>query len=176
MAMPDQLLYGLHSGTVGAEAGNRPRSRNVRSNIMTRITGQPVKPQPLTDAELERLSGVLGRFDNKHPMNLEHLDGFFAALICGPKTTFGSISAPRSCTRMAKASTSSSRRSPSTARSCCAHQRRKLRSRPNSRPKRPSGDPPAAKNNSSLNFQARQSPTPQTQPRHSRARGFSLSD
>ena len=41
-------------------------------------------PQPLTDAELERLSGVLGRFDNQRPMNLEQLDGFFAALICGP--------------------------------------------------------------------------------------------
>jgi uncharacterized protein len=44
-----------------------------------------VKSQPLTDAEFERLSGVLGRFDNKHPMNLEHLDGFLAALICGPE-------------------------------------------------------------------------------------------
>ena len=44
-----------------------------------------MKPQPLTDAEFERLSGVLGRFDNKHPMNLEQLDGFLAALICGPK-------------------------------------------------------------------------------------------
>jgi hypothetical protein len=33
-----------------------------------------VKSEPLTDAELERLSGVLGRFDNKHPMNLEKLD------------------------------------------------------------------------------------------------------
>jgi uncharacterized protein UPF0149 len=44
-----------------------------------------VKSQPLTDAELERLSGTLGRFDNKHPMNLEQLDGFVAALICGPE-------------------------------------------------------------------------------------------
>ncbi len=43
-----------------------------------------MKPQPLTDADFERLSGLLGRFDNKHPMNLEQLDGFFAALICGP--------------------------------------------------------------------------------------------
>jgi hypothetical protein len=40
-----------------------------------------VKPQPLTDAEFERLSGVFGRFDNKRSMNLEQLDGFFAALI-----------------------------------------------------------------------------------------------
>ena len=46
--------------------------------------GSSVKPQPLTDAELERLSAVLGRFDNQRPMNLEQLDGFFAALICGP--------------------------------------------------------------------------------------------
>ena len=44
-----------------------------------------MKSQPLTDAELERLSGVLGRFDTKHPMNFEELDGFFAALICGPE-------------------------------------------------------------------------------------------
>ena len=44
-----------------------------------------MKPQPLTDAEFDRLSGVLGRFENKHPMDLEQLDGFFAALICGPQ-------------------------------------------------------------------------------------------
>jgi len=44
-----------------------------------------VKPQPLTAAEFERLSGVPGRFDSKHPMNLEQLDGFLAALICGPE-------------------------------------------------------------------------------------------
>jgi uncharacterized protein len=44
-----------------------------------------VKPQPLTDAEFERLSKVLGRFDTEHPMTLEELDGFFAALICGPE-------------------------------------------------------------------------------------------
>ena len=47
--------------------------------------GHPVKPQPLTDAEFERLNGLLGRFDNKRPMNLEQLDGFLAALICGPE-------------------------------------------------------------------------------------------
>ena len=46
--------------------------------------GQPVKPQPLTDAEFECLSGLLGRFDNKRSTTLEQLDGFFAALICGP--------------------------------------------------------------------------------------------
>jgi Uncharacterised protein family (UPF0149) len=47
--------------------------------------GHPVKPQPLTDAEFERLNGLLGRFDNKRPMNLEQLGGFLAALICGPE-------------------------------------------------------------------------------------------
>jgi yecA family protein len=45
----------------------------------------PVKPQPLTDAEFEHLSGILRRFDSKRPMNSERLDGFFAALICGPQ-------------------------------------------------------------------------------------------
>jgi hypothetical protein len=35
-----------------------------------------VKPQPLTDAELERLSAVLKRFGDKRAMNLEQLDGF----------------------------------------------------------------------------------------------------
>ena len=44
-----------------------------------------MKPQPLTDAEFEHLNGLLGRFDNKRPMNLEQLDGFLAALICGPE-------------------------------------------------------------------------------------------
>jgi uncharacterized protein len=39
----------------------------------------------ITDAEFESLRGVLGRLDTKHPMNLEELDGFFAALICGPE-------------------------------------------------------------------------------------------
>jgi len=43
-----------------------------------------VKPQPLNDAELDRLSTVLADFDNEHPINLEQLDGFLAALICGP--------------------------------------------------------------------------------------------
>ena len=43
-----------------------------------------MKPPPLTDAEFDRLSAVLRRFDNQRPMNLEQLDGFFAALICGP--------------------------------------------------------------------------------------------
>ena len=43
-----------------------------------------MKPQPLTDEELERLSEVRKRFCDKRSMNLEELDGFLAALICGP--------------------------------------------------------------------------------------------
>jgi uncharacterized protein len=45
-----------------------------------------MKSEPLTDAELDRLNSVLARFGNKHSMNLEKLDGFLAALICGPDT------------------------------------------------------------------------------------------
>ena len=45
-----------------------------------------MKSAPLTDAEFERLNGILSRFNNKQPMNLEQLDGFLAALICGPET------------------------------------------------------------------------------------------
>ena len=44
-----------------------------------------MQSEPLTDAEFERLSGILARFDIKQPMNLEQLEGFLAALICGPE-------------------------------------------------------------------------------------------
>ena len=43
-----------------------------------------MKPQPLTDAEFDRLSAILERFCDERSMNLEQLDGFLAALICGP--------------------------------------------------------------------------------------------
>jgi uncharacterized protein len=39
----------------------------------------------LTDTELDHLSAVLERFGDKRSMNLEQLDGFIAALICGPE-------------------------------------------------------------------------------------------
>jgi uncharacterized protein len=42
-----------------------------------------MKPEPLTDAELDHLSEILGRLGNKRAMNLEELDGFLSALICG---------------------------------------------------------------------------------------------
>ena len=41
--------------------------------------------QPLTDIELDKLTDVLKRFGDKRAMNLEMMDGFFAALICGPE-------------------------------------------------------------------------------------------
>jgi uncharacterized protein len=44
-----------------------------------------MKPEPLTDAELDHLSEILGRLGNKRAMNLEQLDGFLSALICGPE-------------------------------------------------------------------------------------------
>jgi uncharacterized protein len=46
---------------------------------------QAVNPQPLTDAELDKLADVLKQFGDKRAMNLEGIDGFFAALICGPE-------------------------------------------------------------------------------------------
>ena len=44
-----------------------------------------MKPEPLTDAELDHLSEMLGRIGNNRAMNLEQLDGFLSALICGPE-------------------------------------------------------------------------------------------
>ena len=41
--------------------------------------------QPLSDAEYARISMMLERSRSKGAMNLEMLDGFFAALICGPE-------------------------------------------------------------------------------------------
>jgi uncharacterized protein YecA (UPF0149 family) len=49
-----------------------------------------MKPEPLNDAEFDRLNSVLARFGDKHSMNLEKLDGFLAALICGPDTVLPS--------------------------------------------------------------------------------------
>jgi uncharacterized protein len=43
-----------------------------------------IVPEPLTDTEFDRLAAFLARFTNDHAMNLEELDGFLAALICGP--------------------------------------------------------------------------------------------
>ncbi|MGB8897384.1 MAG: UPF0149 family protein, partial [Pseudolabrys sp.] len=43
-----------------------------------------MKSQPLTNAEFDHLSDVLNRFGSPRSMNLEMLDGFLTALICGP--------------------------------------------------------------------------------------------
>jgi uncharacterized protein len=45
---------------------------------------------PLTDAELDRLGDFLKGCKGGEAMNLEELDGFFAALIAGPETVMPS--------------------------------------------------------------------------------------
>src|SRR6266849_8190569 len=42
-------------------------------------------PSPLTDDAFARLNAFLGSIKNNRAMNLEEMDGFFAALICGPE-------------------------------------------------------------------------------------------
>jgi hypothetical protein len=44
------------------------------------------KPEPLTDTELDRLGDFLKSCKSGKAMNVEELDGFFAALIAGPET------------------------------------------------------------------------------------------
>ena len=48
------------------------------------------QPQPLTDPELDRLGDILRRCKGGKAMNLEELDGFFAALVAGPGTVLPS--------------------------------------------------------------------------------------
>jgi uncharacterized protein len=43
------------------------------------------QPQPLTDPELDRLGDFMRRCKGGKAMNLEELDGFFAALVAGPE-------------------------------------------------------------------------------------------
>jgi uncharacterized protein len=45
-----------------------------------------MNPKPLVEPELDRLGDLLARLSDQGGMNLEELDGFFAALICGPTT------------------------------------------------------------------------------------------
>lgn len=45
----------------------------------------PMKHAPLTEADYQRLSSTLQRFARLQCMNLEKLDGFFTALLCGPE-------------------------------------------------------------------------------------------
>ncbi len=46
--------------------------------------------QPLSDSELDRLGDFLGQCKGGKTMNLEELDGFFAALVAGPDTVLPS--------------------------------------------------------------------------------------
>jgi uncharacterized protein len=48
------------------------------------------QPEPLTDAELDRLGDFLKGCKGGRAMNVEALDGFFAALIAGPETVMTS--------------------------------------------------------------------------------------
>jgi uncharacterized protein len=49
-----------------------------------------VNPKPLAESELDRLGELLARFSGQGGMNLEELDGFFAALVCGPSNVLPS--------------------------------------------------------------------------------------
>jgi uncharacterized protein len=48
------------------------------------------QPEPLTDAELDRLGDFLEGCKGGKAMNVEQLDGFFSALIAGPETVMPS--------------------------------------------------------------------------------------
>jgi uncharacterized protein len=67
--------------SVGGERLLYPKTLDPLNNIRDR----PMKPEPLTDAEIDHLSAILERFANEGSMNLEQLDGFLAAVICGPE-------------------------------------------------------------------------------------------
>ena len=47
--------------------------------------------KPLSEAEYDELDSCLERFQGEQAMNLEMLDGFFAALICSPEMTPPSV-------------------------------------------------------------------------------------
>lgn len=63
----------------------RPTPARLLSSSMPTAQSFP-QQQPLTDAELDRLAEFLGRCKGGKAMNLEELDGFFAALVAGPDT------------------------------------------------------------------------------------------
>ena len=49
-----------------------------------------MRPHPLTDADYDRLEEILLRYSGEDAMNLEEMDGSFAALICSPETVMPS--------------------------------------------------------------------------------------
>ena len=61
---------------------------------LLRSSGDPLKTftqnEPLTDTELDRLGDFLKSCKGGRAMNVEALDGFFAALIAGPETVMPS--------------------------------------------------------------------------------------
>ena len=65
---------------------NGNTKRRADNSPMTTFT----QPEPLTDAELDRLGDFLESRKSGKAMNLEELDGFFAALIAGPETVMPS--------------------------------------------------------------------------------------
>ncbi len=52
---------------------------------------RPGLDESLTDAEYDRLEAIVGNFEADDAMNAEEMDGFFAALICGPVTILPSV-------------------------------------------------------------------------------------
>jgi hypothetical protein len=52
--------------------------------------------EPLTDAELDRLEAFLKSCKGGRAMNVEALDGSFAALIAGPETSAATVARLRS--------------------------------------------------------------------------------
>ena len=57
--------------------------------------------EPLTEAELDRLGAFLKGCKGSRAMNVEQLDGFFAALIAGPETVMPERIQPGSVRRRA---------------------------------------------------------------------------
>jgi yecA family protein len=56
----------------------------IRHEANVSRNGRYMTFQPLTDIELDGLADILTQFGGPDSMNLEGLDGFFSALICGP--------------------------------------------------------------------------------------------
>lgn len=53
--------------------------------LNAKAQSRPPLDEPLTNAEYDRLDALLDLSDADDAMNLEEMDGFFAALICGPE-------------------------------------------------------------------------------------------
>jgi uncharacterized protein len=66
-----------------ATSGLFPLPRRLTDNTLFRPE-PAMSHQALTDSDYQRLDSILSRFQDQDCMNLEQLDGFFAALLCGP--------------------------------------------------------------------------------------------